>query len=263
MRTCSKVNSSDTRKARLREPRRPRKGLFEVADGGSLFLDEIGHTSLALQARLLRVLQERVYTPVGDTRERKTDVRLIAATNRDLDAMVADGSFRQELFYRLSIVPITLPPLRERKEDIPALAVHFLKKFCEENGRAVPSISPEALHLLLDHPWPGNVRELENVMHRISVLSTAATITPADLPVEMGSQTPAVTVVGSANQSGTQRPEEGSAREVHRSRGACFRTRSPPTQRLERLPSRCGSAHATLQLPGPHAPLPNRPAPKS
>ena len=194
-----------------------KKGLFEAADGGSLFLDEIGHTSLALQAKLLRVLQERVYTPVGDTRERKTDVRLIAATNRDLDAMVADGSFRQELFYRLSIVPITLPPLRERTEDIPALAAHFLKKFAKKTAVPVPSISPEALHLLLDHAWPGNVRELENVMHRISVLSTAATITPADLPREIwAAQTPAVTVVGSRNQPGTQGSQERSAREVDR-----------------------------------------------
>ncbi len=172
-----------------------KKGLFEAADGGSLFLDEIGHTSLALQAKLLRVLQERVFTPVGDTRERKTDVRLIAATNRDLNAMVAEGSFRQELFYRLSIVPITLPPLRARKEDIPALAAHFLKKFCEESGRQVPSISPEALHRLLDHAWPGNVRELENVMHRISVLSVVATVTPADLPLEIGSPESAATAV--------------------------------------------------------------------
>ncbi|MHB8862219.1 MAG: sigma-54-dependent transcriptional regulator [Pirellulaceae bacterium] len=198
-----------------------KKGLFEVADGGSLFLDEIGHTSLALQAKLLRVLQERVYTPVGDTRERKTDVRLIAATNRDLDAMVADESFRQELFYRLSIVPITLPPLRQRKEDIPALAAHFLKRFCEESGRDVPAISPEALHLLLDHQWPGNVRELENVMHRISVLSAASIITPADLPLEIGNPSSAVTAcVPRTSQELKERKKEvreKSVEEVERS----------------------------------------------
>ena len=168
-----------------------KKGLFEVADGGTLFLDEIGHTSLALQTKLLRVLQERVYTPVGDTRERKTDMRLIAATNRDLDAMVADGSFRQELFYRISIVPITLPPLRERQEDIPVLAMHFIKKFRAETGQEVPEVSPEAMQLLMDYAWPGNVRELENVMHRISVLSTTPTIGPAQLPVEMRQSLPA------------------------------------------------------------------------
>jgi DNA-binding NtrC family response regulator len=192
-----------------------KKGLFEAADGGSLFLDEIGHTSLALQAKLLRVLQERVFTPVGDTRERKTDVRLIAATNRDLNAMVAEGSFRQELFYRLSIVPITLPPLRARKEDIPALAAHFLKKFCEESGRQVPSISPEALHRLLDHAWPGNVRELENVMHRISVLSVVATVTPADLPLEIGSpESAATTVAPRTSQELKERKKEAREKSV-------------------------------------------------
>jgi DNA-binding NtrC family response regulator len=168
-----------------------KKGLFEIADGGTLLLDEIGHTSLALQTKLLRVLQQRVYTPVGDTRERKTDMRLIAATNKDLDAMVADGSFRQELFYRINIVPITLPPLRQRKEDIPVLAMHFIKKFRAETGQEVPEISPEAMQLLMDYAWPGNVRELENVMHRVSVLSTAPTIGPAQLPIEMRQSLPA------------------------------------------------------------------------
>ncbi|MCU0962496.1 MAG: sigma-54 dependent transcriptional regulator [Pirellulaceae bacterium] len=163
-----------------------KKGLFEVADGGTLFLDEIAHTSLLLQAKLLRVLQERVFTPVGDTRERKTDMRLVAATNKDLEAMVAEGSFRQELFYRLNIVPITLPPLRARTDDIPALAMHFLRKFRQEAQRDVPDISPEAMQLLMDYPWPGNVRELENAMHRISVLCSAALVTPAQLPVEIG-----------------------------------------------------------------------------
>ncbi len=162
-----------------------KKGLFEVADGGTLFLDEIGHTSLALQAKLLRVLQERLYTPVGDTRERKTDMRLIAATNKDLDAMVADGTFRQELFYRINIVPILLPPLRQRRDDIPVLALHFLKRFREETRQDVPEISPEAQQLLMDYAWPGNVRELENAMQRISLLSSAPVVGPAQLPVEV------------------------------------------------------------------------------
>jgi transcriptional regulator with GAF, ATPase, and Fis domain len=161
-----------------------KKGLFEAAEGGSLFLDEVGNTSLTLQTKLLRVLQERVYTPVGDSREHKSDVRLIAATNRDLEAMVAQGTFRQELFYRLSIVPIGLPPLCERGEDIPTLAAHFLKKFTHDHGRPTPTLSPDAQQCLLRYPWPGNVRELENVMQRICVLSNASVVTPAELPPE-------------------------------------------------------------------------------
>ena len=168
----------------------PRKGLFEVADGGSLFLDEIGHTSPALQAKLLRVLQERVFTPVGDTREHKTDVRLIAATNKDLEAMVGNGSFREELFYRLNIVPIDVPPLRARTGDIPALALHFIKKFRDETEAQVAEISPDALRLLADHDWPGNVRELENVIHRAVVLNTGPTITSAQLPTEIRNRAP-------------------------------------------------------------------------
>ncbi len=162
-----------------------KKGLFEVADGGTLFLDEIGHTSHLLQAKLLRVLQERVFIPVGDTQERKTDIRLIAATNKDLDAMVATGEFRQELFYRINIVPITLPPLRQRKEDIPVLAMHFLAKFRDEMGGRAATLAPDTLELLLKYDWPGNVRELENVMHRVAVLSNESTVAPAQLPAEI------------------------------------------------------------------------------
>jgi len=162
-----------------------KKGLFEVADGGTLFLDEIGNTSLVLQAKLLRVLQERTFTPVGDTQERKTDVRLIAATNSDLETMVAEGSFREELFYRLNIVPVRVPPLRERREDIPALAMHFLEKFREETGRDVSEISPEALGLLVDYDWPGNVRELENAMQRAVVLAPEKRVAGHQLPPEI------------------------------------------------------------------------------
>ncbi|NOX54009.1 MAG: sigma-54-dependent Fis family transcriptional regulator [Planctomycetes bacterium] len=162
-----------------------RKGLFEVAEGGTLFLDEIANTSVMLQAKLLRVLQERVFTPVGDTRERQADVRLITATNKDLQAMVAEGRFREDLFYRLNVVPIDVPPLRERREDIPDLAMHFLKKFRDEIGNDVSDISRDALRLLVDYEWPGNVRELENVIHRAVVLATGPTITAAQLPAEL------------------------------------------------------------------------------
>ncbi len=162
-----------------------KKGLFEIADGGTLFLDEIGNTSLTLQAKLLRVLQERVFTPVGDTQEKETDIRLIAATNTHIEEAVADGSFREELFYRLNIVPIHLPALRERKEDIPALVMHFLKKFREETGCDVSEIAPEALRLLVDYQWPGNVRQLENIIHRAVVLATGPQIVSAQLPSEI------------------------------------------------------------------------------
>jgi DNA-binding NtrC family response regulator len=162
-----------------------KKGLFEVADGGTLFLDEIGNTSVMLQAKLLRVLQERVFTPVGATQEQKTDVRLIAATNKDLGEMVTQGTFRDDLFYRLNIVPVEVPPLRKRREDVPALAMHFLKKFREETGCDVSEIAPDALSLIVDYDWPGNVRELENVIHRAVVLARGNSIVSGQLPPEI------------------------------------------------------------------------------
>ncbi len=159
-----------------------RKGFFAAAEGGTLFLDEIGNTSLALQTRLLRVLQQRVYTPVGDTVERPTDVRLITATNRDLEQMVVDGTFREELFYRLNIVCIPLPPLRERREDIPPLFQHFLAKYRKEVGRPTIHVAADTLHLLVEYDWPGNVRELENVVQRAVVLSEDDELNPESLP---------------------------------------------------------------------------------
>jgi len=185
-----------------------KKGLFEVADGGTLFLDEIGNTSVMLQAKLLRVLQERTFMPVGDTRAQKTDVRLIAATNKDLDAMVADGSFREDLFYRLKIVPIDVPPLRQRKEDVPALAMHFLKKFREETGCDVSEIAPDAVNLLTDHDWPGNVRELENAIHRAVVLATGKTITPEQLPLDIREGAPLTVRIPKTSEELKQRKKE-------------------------------------------------------
>lgn len=145
-------------------------GLFEVADGGTVFLDEIGNISPAIQAKLLRILQEREFTPVGGTKAKKVDIRLIAATNKDLEKMIKEGTFREDLYYRLNIVPISLPPLRERQEDIPALAVHFLKKYSEEMGKGIKGFTPEAMEKLMKYPWPGNVRELENVVERTVVM---------------------------------------------------------------------------------------------
>jgi transcriptional regulator with PAS, ATPase and Fis domain len=153
-----------------------RIGLFEAADGGTLFLDEVGEMPAALQVKLLRVLQDNQIRRVGDTVSRKVDVRLIAATNRDLRAEVDGGRFRQDLFYRLNVVPILLPPLRERGDDILLLAQHFLEQFAKQQGKEVRGLSSEARELLLRHPWPGNVRELENAMARAVALADKDTV---------------------------------------------------------------------------------------
>jgi len=145
-------------------------GLFEVADGGTVFLDEVGNISLSIQAKLLRVLQEREFTPVGGTRAKKVDIRLIAATNKDLEKMIKEEGFREDLYYRLNIVPLYLPTLKERQEDIPLLAVHFLKKYAEEMGKTIKGFTPEAMERLMRYSWPGNVRELENVIERTVVM---------------------------------------------------------------------------------------------
>jgi two-component system response regulator HydG len=161
---------------------RKREGRFEQADGGTLFLDEIGEISLATQVKLLRVLQEREFERVGGNQSIHVDVRVIAATNRDLKEMVAAGRFREDLYYRLNVINLTLPSLRQRPSDIPALAMHFLKRYAEENGKTVSSISDGALALLANHPWPGNVRELENVIERAVVIAEGNTLEPHHLP---------------------------------------------------------------------------------
>jgi DNA-binding NtrC family response regulator len=156
-------------------------GLFEVADGGSVFLDEVGNISMAIQAKLLRVLQEREFTPVGGTKAKKVDIRLIAATNKDLEKMIKEETFREDLYYRLNIVPIFLPLLKERLEDIPILAVHFLKKYSEEMGKTIKGFTSEAMEKLMKYPWPGNVRELENVIERTVVMIDEEMVRPAHL----------------------------------------------------------------------------------
>ena len=158
-----------------------KKGMFEVANSGTLFLDEIGNFSMATQAKLLRVLQEREYKPVGDTRTLTANFRLITATNKDLKVMVAAGTFRDDLYYRINIFPIHAPALRDRKEDIPALAYHFLKVFSSELGKKITDISEGALSTLVNYGWPGNVRELENVMHRAAILTSDHIIRQAHL----------------------------------------------------------------------------------
>lgn len=159
-----------------------KKGLFEEADGGTLFLDEVSNLSLSMQTRLLRFLQEHEIKRVGGTESIKVDVRVIAATNQLLEPLVKEGKFREDLFYRLNVVSITLPPLRERKEDIPLLANHFLQKFVEEYNKTISHLSPEALEILAQFSWPGNVRELENTIERAVILSALPIILPEDLP---------------------------------------------------------------------------------
>jgi len=162
-----------------------KKGLFEVADKGTLFLDEIATMGLETQAKILRVLQDRRFMHLGGIQEMQVDVRIIAATNVDLRQMVREGRFREDLFYRLNVITIELPPLRQRKEDIPLLVDFFLKRYAEENGRPVPRVTPEALRPLMAYSWPGNVRELENVIERAVVLSSGTEIAMDLLPDSM------------------------------------------------------------------------------
>lgn len=166
-----------------------RKGLFEAAHKGTIFLDEIGEMSPAMQVKLLRVLQEKRVRPVGAHEEISIDARVIAATNRDLQAMTKDGSFREDLFYRISVIPIALPPLRERKEDIAQLVSHFVQKFCEQTGKHL-SISPKAAQMLENYAWHGNVRELEHTIERAVALERTEEIQPERLPAHISNYNP-------------------------------------------------------------------------
>lgn len=158
-----------------------KKGLFEEADGGTLFLDEIGDLNLTLQAKLLRVLQDKQIRPVGGSQLRQIDVRIVAATHRDLKTMVSEGSFREDLFYRLNVLPVRVPALRERTEDIPLLVENFITKFALQNNSRVHGVTPQAMTALMAHPWPGNVRELENLIERAVVLSAGELIDEKDI----------------------------------------------------------------------------------
>jgi DNA-binding NtrC family response regulator len=162
-----------------------RIGRFELANGGTVFLDEIGEMSPALQVKILRVLQEREFERVGGTRTIKVDVRIIAATNKNLEESVAKNQFREDLFYRLNVIPIHIPPLRERKSDLPLLVAHFIDRFNAEKKRHLEGITPEALEILQRYSWPGNVRELENLIERIAILKGSGIITPYDLPEKL------------------------------------------------------------------------------
>ena len=164
-------------------------GKFELATGGTLFLDEVGSMRLDLQAKILRALQEREVERVGGSRTIKIDVRVIAATNRDLKKAVEEGAFREDLYYRLNVVPITLPDLKDRPEDIPLLANHFVQKFGQESNSGIREISKEAMAILISHTWPGNVRELENVIERAATLGRGPAVQPSDLPPHLAGGT--------------------------------------------------------------------------
>jgi transcriptional regulator with GAF, ATPase, and Fis domain len=162
-----------------------KSGLFKVADGGTLFLDEVANISLTTQAKLLRVLQEREVTPIGGTQPIPINIRLVAATNRNLRQLVTEGKFRDDLFFRLNIIPVELPPLRERKGDLRLLTGHFIKDFSEEIGKEIKGLAPDALELLENYSFPGNVRELENLIERAVVLSEGEFIQREDLELQV------------------------------------------------------------------------------
>jgi len=167
-----------------------REGRFMQADQGSIFLDEIGETSSTMQAKLLRVLQEREIQRVGGEETLKVDVRIIAATNRDLQKDIVEGHFREDLFYRLNVMPLNVPPLKERRDDIPLLAQHFLKKFADKNRKTIKGFVPLAMDMLVNYEWPGNVRELENAIERAVILLTGEHITENQLPLNITEKYP-------------------------------------------------------------------------
>jgi two-component system response regulator HydG len=163
---------------------RAREGLFREAEGGTLFLDEIGDMAPELQAKLLRAIEDHAVRPVGSDETILVDLRIVVATNKDLPARMQTGTFREDLYYRLAVIPIHLPPLRERREDIPLLAEHFLCRAATASGKGIKGLTPEAMEALLRHPWPGNVRELENVVERAVTLTAGDQITPDTLLLE-------------------------------------------------------------------------------
>ncbi|MEM9236276.1 MAG: sigma-54 dependent transcriptional regulator, partial [Verrucomicrobiota bacterium] len=177
-----------------------RAGRFEQADGGTLFLDEIGDMPLSVQVKLLRVLQDGTFSRVGSNETQKADVRIVAATNKNLAAEVTEGSFREDLYYRLNVVEVKLPPLRERPEDIPLLAEFFLQRITRKNGMARIKLSAEAVSTLQAHHWPGNVRELENTIARACALASSTVLLPADLPLATAPGTPGKTLESALDQ---------------------------------------------------------------
>ena len=184
-------------------------GKFELADKGTIFLDEIGDVPPSTQVKLLRVLQEREFERLGGTKTLKVDVRLLAATNRDLRAALEEGTFRQDLYYRLNVVPVSIPPLREHKEDIPELVDHFIARFAEDSAKKITGITPVALRILMDYHWPGNVRELENIIERAVAFSDGPVIDVADIRLDLSPSVPSAVPGSAALSAGTPFPPAG------------------------------------------------------
>jgi transcriptional regulator with PAS, ATPase and Fis domain len=178
-----------------------KKGLLEEANGGTLFLDEIGDVSPSLQVKLLRFLQEGEFKPVGSNENRHSDLRVVAATHRNLEELIRTGKFREDLFYRLKVIEIHLPPLRDRPEDLPDLVNHFLARYSEQNGKRISHVSPEAMALLREHSWPGNVRELEHCIERAVAMSKSSVLFPEDFSGFVGEQ---VAATGAKQESISQ-----------------------------------------------------------
>ncbi len=215
-----------------------KKGLFEVANGGTIFLDEIGNISMELQAKLLRVIQEKEFRRLGDVDNIRVDVRLLAASNEDVKNLVQQGKFREDLYYRLNVIRIDLPPLRERRDDIPLLVEHFIEKICDDNGRPHCTIEQDAMNLLINHRWPGNVRELENVIERAIVLSgDDHCIHRTQFPMEMTAGQDLFRVVEDVPDTGlaSRRPSPTS------SAGSSSRPSGKPTATRSAPPSSCSS----------------------
>jgi two-component system response regulator HydG len=225
------------------DARTDRPGRFLQAEGGTLFLDEIGTMPASLQVKLLRVLQEREVTPLGSDRSVRVDVRVIAATNEDLLARVADRSFREDLFYRLNVIPMQLKPLKAHPEDIPSLTAHFIRQFARRMGRPLKQVDPEALRALEAHPWPGNVRELENAIERAMALGTdPERLRVDDLPVSVAALAPGSAPAAPAFTPGTDLPGfmlEVERRSIQEALQACRGNKSETARRL-------GMARTTL-----------------
>jgi DNA-binding NtrC family response regulator len=226
-----------------------RAGLFEEAEGGTLFLDEIGELPLDLQVKLNRVLQERTLRRVGESRERPVDTRVIAATHRPLEALAAEGRFREDLYFRLNVYPIELPPLRQRGEDILLLARHFLGEAARRFGRPVDLFAPEAMRQLLTHPWPGNVRELRNVVERAVILADAEAVLGLDLPArgleaEHAPDAPAFTLTGNFREAMEQAREQATRQYFH---ALLLRTEGNVTRAAEQAGIERESLHRLLR----------------